>query len=201
MVARGLACVAPWSAARDEDVPDPARGDVRFVVFGDVNGPYGSVTYPAPVAAGAGADHRRLAPRRRAPARRPRGRPGPLPPDERFEAMWEAFDADVAAPLRAAGIPYVAAMGNHDASNLRDRGAFAFARERDAAAAYWARPEHRAGLDVVDRRRCAVHVRDRLGPLFVATIDASGPVVDADQRAALARRSHRRPPARRARGS
>ena len=181
-----LACVAPWSVARDGAVPDPPRGDVRIVVFGDFNGPYGSVTYPAPVARVVVAI---------TDVWRPDGvlLPGDLVagqdrslPDERFPAMWEAFDAVVAAPLREAGIPYVATMGNHDASNLRGAdGSFAFARERDAAAAYWARPEHRTGLDVVADDGAPFTFAARLGLLFVAAIDASGPVVDADQRAAL----------------
>jgi 3',5'-cyclic AMP phosphodiesterase CpdA len=164
----------------------PPRGDVRFVVFGDFNGPYGSVTYPAPVARTVAAI---------TDVWRPDGvlLPGDLVagqdrslPIERFGAMWDAFDATVAAPLRAAGIPYVATMGNHDASNLRGAdGGLAFARERDAAAAYWERPEHRAGLDVVADDGAPFTFATRLGPLFVAAIDASGPVVDADQRAWL----------------
>ena len=182
-----LACLASWSAARDATVPDPPRGDVRLVVFGDFNGPYGSVDYPAPVARVVAAI---------TDVWRPDGvlLPGDLVagqnrslPDERFAAMWEAFDAAVAAPLRAAGIPYVAAMGNHDASNLRGAdGGFAFARERDAAAAYWARPEHRSGLEVVADDGAPFTLGARLGPLFVAVIDASGPVVDGSQRAWLA---------------
>jgi len=181
-----LLCFTSWGTARDGAVPDPPRGDVRIVVFGDFNGPYGSVTYPAPVARVVAAI---------ADVWRPDGvlLPGDLVagqdrslPDERFPAMWEAFDAVVAAPLREAGIPYVATMGNHDASNLRGAdGGFAFARERDAAAAYWARPEHRAGLDVVTDDGAPFTFATRLGPLFVASIDASGPVVDADQRAWL----------------
>jgi len=181
-----LACLTPWSAARDGTVPDPPRGDVRVVVFGDFNGPYGSVTYPAPVARAVAAI---------IDVWRPDGvlLPGDLVagqdrslPIERFAAMWDAFDAAVAAPLRAARIPYVATMGNHDASNLRVAdGSFAFARERDAAAGYWARPEHRAGLDVVADDGAPFTFATRLGPLFVAAIDASGPVVDADQRAWL----------------
>ena len=181
-----LACLASWSAARDATIPDPPRGDVRLVVFGDFNGPYGSVVYPAPVARVVAAI---------TDVWRPDGvlLPGDLVagqdrslPDERFAAMWDAFDATIAAPLRAAGIPYVAAMGNHDASSLRGAGGgFAFARERDAAAAYWRRPEHRTGLDVVDDADAPFALTVRLGPLFVAAIDASGPVVDAEQRAWL----------------
>lgn len=182
------AWLAPLGAhAQAQAVPDPERGDVRLVVFGDFNGPYGSLTYPAPVSRVVDAIVH---------VWRPDGvlLPGDLVagqdrslPDERFPAMWAAFDAAVAATLRAAGIPYLATMGNHDASSLRDvSGGFAFAREREAAAAYWNRDEHRAGLVVVDADGPPFTLAIRLGPLFVASIDASGPVVDAEQRAWLA---------------
>lgn len=115
------AWLAPLGAhAQAQAVPDPERGDVRLVVFGDFNGPYGSLTYPAPVSRVVDAIVH---------VWRPDGvlLPGDLVagqdrslPDERFPAMWAAFDAAVAAPLRAAGIPYLATMGNHDASSLRD---------------------------------------------------------------------------------
>ena len=82
-----------------------------------------------------------------------------------------------------AGIAYAAAMGNHDASKLRDAdGGFAFAREREAAAAYWRDPVHLAGLDLVDGEGYPFAWSFRLGPLFVAVLDASGPVVDEVER-------------------
>jgi hypothetical protein len=131
-----LACAAMWGAARDEAVPDPPRGDVRVVVFGDVNGAYGDLAYPSAVPRVVSAVVEVWRPELvLLPGDLVAGQDRSLP-DDRFEAMWQSFDATIAAPLRAAGIAYVAAMGNHDASSLRDRGgSFAFARERDAAAA------------------------------------------------------------------
>ena len=108
-------------------------------------------------------------------------------PDERFAEMWAAFDEAVAAPLRAAGIPYAASLGNHDASKLRDAGgAHAFARERAAAAAYWGAAHHRAGLEVVADADAPFAWSFRMGPLFVAVLDASGPVLDDAERLELA---------------
>ncbi len=181
-----LACAAPWSAAQPVAIPDPPRGDLRLVVFGDFNGPYGSLAYPAPVARVMAAVSDVWRPDLLLlPGDLVAGQSRSLP-NERFAAMWAAFDVSVAAPLRAAGIPYAATMGNHDASNLRDPdGRFAFARERDAALAYWSHGEHWSGLTLVDApappfRYAFVH-----GPVFVAEIDASGPVVDDEQRAWL----------------
>lgn len=182
-----LACFAPWSAAHDAALHDPPRGAVRAVVFGDFNGPYGSLTYPPAVTRVIAAIVDVWRPDVvLMPGDLVAGQDRSLPID-RFAAMWGAFDAAVAAPLRAAGIPYVAAMGNHDASNLRGAdGSFAFARERDAAAVYWSRPEHWHGLDAVDVAAAPFTFALRLGPLFVTAIDASGPVVDDEQRAWLA---------------
>ncbi len=183
-----LACLAPWSAARDAAIHDPPRGDIRAVVFGDFNGPYGSLTYPPPVARVIVSITEIWRPDLvLLPGDLVAGQSRSLP-DERFAAMWEAFDGAVAAPLRAAGIPYLATMGNHDASSLRTAdGSYVFARERDAAAGYWSRPEHWEGLRLIEAAARPFTYGVRLGPLFVAVIDASSQLVDDDQRAWLAR--------------
>jgi hypothetical protein len=179
----GVACVA---AAQPAAALDPPRGDVRLVVFGDFNGPYGSLDYPAAVARAVATivdvwrpDLVLL------PGDLVAGQSHALP-DERFPAMWAAFDLAVAAPLREAGIAYAATLGNHDASKLRDPdGGFAFAHEREAAAAYWRDPGHLAGLDLVDGDGHPFAWSFRLGPLFVAVLDASGPVIGQAERAWL----------------
>jgi hypothetical protein len=181
-----VAVALGWSGAQGVAFPDPPRADLRVVVFGDFNGPYGSVTYPAAVAQVVDAivdvwrpDLVLL------PGDLVAGQSRSLP-DDRFAAMWDAFDAAVAGPLRAAGIPYAATMGNHDASKGRDAGGgYAFARERDAAAAYWGHPHHRSGLTIVDDARFPFAWSFRLGPLFVAIVDASGPPIDEAERASL----------------
>ncbi len=163
---------------------DPPRGAFRVVLFGDFNGPYGALTYPPAVGRTIAAIAETWRPDLvLLPGDLVAGQSRDLP-DDRFAAMWAAFDATVAAPLRAAGIPYAAAMGNHDASKLRSAdGGAAFARERTAAADYWRRPEHRMGLDeVVDADDAPFAWSFRHGPLFVALIDASGPVLSDAER-------------------
>ena len=192
-LAIGLACAA---TAQPAPVFDPPRGDLRLVVFGDFNGPYGSLDYPPAVARTVAAivdvwrpDLVLL------PGDLVAGQSRSLP-DDRFGAMWAAFDLAVAAPLREAGIPYAATMGNHDASKLQGAaGGFAFARERDAAAAYWRASHHLVGLAEADLEGYPFAWSFRLGPLFVAVLDASGPVLDEVERAWL-RETLRSPPAR-----
>lgn len=178
-----LACIA---AAQSSPAFDPPRGDVRLMVFGDLNGPYGSLDYPAAVAQTVTAIVDVWRPDLVLfPGDLVAGQSHALP-DDRFPAMWAAFDLAVAAPMRAAGIAYAATLGNHDASKLRDAdGGLVFDRERDAAAAYWRDPVHLAGLELVDVRDHPFAWSFRLGPLFVASLDASGPVIGRTERAWL----------------
>src|SRR5690606_15093030 len=128
---------------------DPARGDVRLVVLGDFNGPYGSVTYPAPLGRAMAAIGGVWRPDLLlSPGDVIAGQDRDLPA-ARFAAMWAAFDAAVAAPLRDDGVPYAVAMGNHDASSLMAGGEYVFARDRRAAHAYWT--THEPSLDYQDR--------------------------------------------------
>lgn len=185
-----LAIVAStlWGSAPAQPGPvaDAPRGDLRLVLFGDFNGPYGSLAYPSAVARTVAAITDVWRPDLvLLPGDLVAGQSAALP-DQRFAQMWAVFDDIVAAPLRRAGIPYAATMGNHDASKLRDaRGAYAFARERDAAAAYWRQPHHLQGLEVVDDAAYPFAWSFLFGPLFVAVIDASGPVIHDDERRAL----------------
>src|SRR5690606_33112077 len=106
-------------------------------------------------------------------------------PDDRFAAMWEGFDAVVAAPLRSAGVKYAVAMGNHDGSSLRGSGgAYLFERERRAAAHYWT--EHRPDLAYHDDSGYPFDHSFTAHGLFVVVLDASSASVTAEQRAWLA---------------
>lgn len=159
--------------------PLPPAQPVRLAILGDFNGPYGSTTYPAPLA--------------RSVARivnewRPDAvlSPGDLIGaqqaslgDAQVRAMWAAFDRDVRAPLSRAGIPFVFTLGNHDASPRS-------ARDRREAATYWA--AHVPPLAFVDRAAFPFRFSVTLGgsAVFIASLDASGPDVSAGQRAWLA---------------
>ena len=111
VVALGLA------GALSLTTPTAPERPLRIAVIGDINASYGTVGYGPEV----GTAVRRIV---------------ELDPDlvigvgdliagqqtrpqlerERLEAMWNAFDRQVLAPLEAAGIPFVPAPGNHDAS-------------------------------------------------------------------------------------
>lgn len=188
LLTMGMTMLAAAPAQHLSGVADPPRGDMRIVVFGDFNGPYGSVTYPAPVARALAAIVQVWRPDLwLSPGDVVAGQNGALP-DAALPAMWAAFDAFVAAPMRAAGIPYAVAMGNHDASSLRDPGGgFTFERDRRAAAAYWGQPMYANDHRYVDREGFPFDHAFRSGEAFVAVIDASSATVTPAQRAWLQR--------------
>lgn len=171
---------APTASAQPAAVHDPPRGDMRVVVFGDFNGPYGSLDYPAAVARTMLAITEHWRPDLfLSPGDLIAGQDRSLP-DDHFDRMWATFDRVVAEPLRLAGIPYAAAMGNHDGSSLPGPaaavgggGGFLFERERAAARRYWSEPWHAQGLGELLAADAPFGYGFRLGPLFVAIVDAS----------------------------
>lgn len=152
-------------------------GPVRVAILSDFNGPYGSTSYPPAL----GRSVARIVNDWRPDAVLSAGdviagQKASLT-DAQVRAMWAAFDRDVRAPLNRAGIPFAFTPGNHDASLPRDR------RE---ARTYW--QAHPPALAFVDRADFPFRSSFTLGggTVFVATLDAAGPVVDAGQRAWLA---------------
>lgn len=165
---------------------DPPRGDQRWVVLGDFNGPYGSLTYPAPVARVLAAITGVWRPDLLlSPGDVIAGQSRSLAAAD-LASMWQAFDDGVAAKLRSADIPYAFAPGNHDASSLTGPGGdYQFPLDRDAAAAYWGQEMYAANLDYLERADFPFNYTFAAGRTFVAVIDASSPTVDAAQRAWL----------------
>lgn len=168
------------SPALGQDLLLPGKGEAfRVVVFGDFNGPYGSVGY--------GGDVQRVM--RSLPGWQPdlvlltgdlvAGQDSRLP-DGRFAEMWQAFDTQVAQPLRLAEIPYAAALGNHDASSLRHDGGYSYARERSAAQEYWL-GNRSSGLVPASLDGYPFNWSFGIGDLFVIVWDASSSQISQEQ--------------------
>ncbi|HSK18589.1 MAG TPA: metallophosphoesterase [Longimicrobiales bacterium] len=95
--------------------------------------------------------------------------------DSTVRAMWEAFDSVVAAPLRAARIPLVVTMGNHDASAYP-----AHARDRRIAAEYWRGSPSAYRLAFTDSQYYPLRYAVRYGDVFVVAWDATNQESAAD---------------------
>ncbi|ASC71547.1 metallophosphoesterase [Halomicronema hongdechloris C2206] len=96
-------------------------------------------------------------------------------------AMWAAFDQKVFAPLQATGIPFGFTLGNHDASSSRVQGQYAFAQERQLAAAYWRPRQDRLGLTYVDRAGFPFYYSFQQNDIFYLVWDASSATVSAPE--------------------
>jgi hypothetical protein len=138
----------PASAATDPGGATGQHGDapiLRAVLISDLNAPYGSTHYPAEVGHAVRYITNVWRPDVVLIAGDMVAGQAPALTDSVVRAMWAAFDAVVAAPIRAAGIPLIATMGNHDASAYP-----AHARDRRLAAEYWNDSPHRSGLRTHD---------------------------------------------------
>ena len=108
----------------------PQRGNFRILVISDLNASFGSTTYEWQV----DSVMQRI-PRLWKPdlvicgGDMVAGQSAALTVPQ-LDAMWAGFDRTVAAPLRAANIPFAFTIGNHD-------GAPGFNTERERTAAYW----------------------------------------------------------------
>jgi hypothetical protein len=159
----------------------PPRGDARIVVISDLNSQYGSTDYEPEVD--------------RMIALVPDWQPDlvlcggdmvagqkPSLTQSQIQAMWNAFDQHVSAPLRQANIPFGFTVGNHDASGARSlNGGFLFAQERDLAAAYWNNPRHNPRLQFVDRAGYPFYYSFQQNDIFFLVWDASTAQIPAEQ--------------------
>lgn len=162
LVAVALSGCAP---ARSTRVDPPV---VRAVVISDLNASYGSTHYPAEVGRAVqyitGTWHPDLV---LVAGDMVAGQSTQLT-DSVVREMWAAFDSVVAAPLRAARIPLVVTMGNHDASAYP-----AHARDRRIAAEYWRGSPNAARLSFADSAHYPLRYAVRSGDVFVVAWDAT----------------------------
>jgi hypothetical protein len=87
-------------------------------------------------------------------------------PDENVREMWDAFDLAIYNPIRAAGVPFVFTVGNHDASGYP-----AHERDRRFALDHWAGRD--LGVEIIDSLDFPLNYSFRAGPVFVVVWDAS----------------------------
>ncbi len=145
----------------------PAAGQT-LVLVSDINGRYGSTSYsprvsraldtivalePAAVVAVGDVVAGQRQPQLDSPA---------------LDRMWAAFDATVAAPLGAAGIPLAITAGNHDASGFA-----AYAPERERYEAYWT--GRNPGFELLAGSQWPWRYAARVGDVLLLTFHATVP--------------------------
>lgn len=165
-----IACIAATlllAACFPVAAPRPAP-PTRAVVLSDLNGAYGTTAYAAEVRHAVRHTIERWRPDVVLIAGDMIAGQAPRLPDATIHAMWRAFDATVAAPLRDAGIPLVVTLGNHDGSAYP-----AHARDRRLALDYWRSSALRAAPGRGDLRDFPLQYAVRVGDVFVASWDAT----------------------------
>lgn len=159
LVGAASACTAHRTGEVDETL--------RALVISDLNGPYGSTSYSPAVTGAIRNALRELAPDVViVPGDLVAGQSPDLS-DAHVRAMWAAFDSSVAAPIRAAGVPLVVALGNHDASGYP-----AHARDRRLAREHWS-ARGAGDLPLVDAAEFPLRYTVRFPDVFIAVWDAT----------------------------
>lgn len=165
-------------------IPDrlylPPRQDFRIVVISDLNSQYGATEYDPEV--------------EQAIALMPQWQPdlvlcgGDMIAGQKasltksqIESMWAAFDDHVAAPLRKYELPFGFTIGNHDGSGAVKQQSFIFQQERELATAYWQQPQHKLGLNFIDREHFPFYYSFQQNDLFFLVWDASTPNIIGEQ--------------------
>jgi hypothetical protein len=160
---------------------NPPRRDVRVVAISDLNSAYGSTDYDPEIDKAI----------QLLPFWQPdlvvcsgdmvAGQDLTLTP-EQINAMWQAFDDHVAAPLRNQGVPYGFTMGNHDASSATGvNDTFLFKQERDLARRYWNDPNHASGVEFIDRFDFPFFYTFKYNDIFFMAWDGSSSRIPADK--------------------
>jgi hypothetical protein len=161
-------------------IEQPSPGDVRLLVISDLNSAYGSTVYEDEV-------HLAL---KLLPFWNPdvvlcggdmiAGQKRSLTTTE-IRAMWAAFDAQIAQPLRDLKIPFGFTIGNHDASGAMASNSFIFQQERDLAREYWQNPKHDTGIKMGDRTDFPFYYTFTQGDIFFLVWDASSASIPPDK--------------------
>ena len=150
----------------------PPIQDFRIVVISDLNSQYGSTEYEPEV--------------KEAISLMPQWQPdlvlsgGDMIAGQKaslskpqIEAMWQAFEKNIARPLRQNQIPFGFTIGNHDGSGAIKQQSLVFPQERELAKAYWHKPQHKLGLNFVDRNNFPFYYSFQQSNIFFLVWDAS----------------------------
>lgn len=98
-----------------------------------------------------------------------------------INAMWTAFEQNVAQPIREYQIPFGFTIGNHDGSGAMVKGQAIFAQERKLASAYWNNPQHHPQLQFSDRANFPFYYSFKQGGIFFLVWDASSAYISPEQ--------------------
>ena len=96
------------------------------------------------------------------------GQKQPALDSRKLDSMWDAFNLEVADPIKAAGIPFAVTPGNHDGSGFAD-----FALERMHFEKQWV--DRHDGLDILPGSDWPWRYAARMGSTLLISFDGTMP--------------------------
>ncbi|MGD1919359.1 MAG: metallophosphoesterase family protein [Pleurocapsa sp.] len=158
----------------------PSRQDFRIVVISDLNSQYGSTEYEPEV--------------EQAIALMTQWQPdlvlcgGDMIAGQKtsltksqIDAMWQAFDRHISAPLQQQQIPFGFTIGNHDGSGAIKNNSLIFQQERDLAQNYWLKHQGQLGLNLIDSENFPFYYSFQQNDIFFIVLDASTHIISQQQ--------------------
>ncbi len=152
----------------------------RILVLSDLNGRYGSTSYEPSVRRSIAAISR-LQPDLILCAGDAIAAQKLSLSESQIQAMWDAFDRNIASPIADLKIPFGITIGNHDGSGALVKGKFTFALDRILADRYWNSDRRDLGLNFIDRAKFPFYYSFEKEGIFFLVWDASTHIIRSQQ--------------------
>ena len=176
-----IICLTTNFLVNSTQLYNPPRGDVRILIISDLNSAYGSTTYEPEIAKTINL----------IPFWQPdlvicagdmiAGQNLQLTPTQ-INAMWSAFDQQIAKPIREGGYPFAFTLGNHDASSAKNaQGEYIFNQDRIIAAQYWTESIDNLKLNFIDYEQFPFYYTFQYQDLFFLVWDASSHLIPPEK--------------------
>jgi len=176
----GLTSLLFLEASRHSFGAPSTRPDLRLGLFSDINSSYGSTNYLDTVAAGikfilASKPDQVICAGDMIAGQKLSHSPAKL------DTMWQSFNRQILEPIRAAGLPFLFSLGNHDASASMGSNGYIFEADRAAANRFWQPRKHQLGLNYIDSAGFPFYYTAELNNIFWLVWDASSAQISNQQ--------------------
>lgn len=158
----------------------PPRQDFRIAVISDLNSQYGSTKYEPEVEQAIALMTQWQPDLVLCGGDMIAGQKASLT-ESQIDAMWQAFDSHIAAPLRQQQIPFGFTIGNHDGSGAIKSNSLIFQKERDLAQDYWRKHQKQLGLEFIDLENFPFYYSFQQNDIFFLVWDASTHIISEQQ--------------------
>lgn len=176
-----IICLTANFLVNSRQLYNPPRGDVRILVISDLNSAYGSTTYEPEIAKTINLISFWQPDLVICAGDMIAGQSLQLTPIQ-INAMWSAFDQQIAKPIRDGGYPFAFTLGNHDASSAKNaQEEYIFSQDRIIAAQYWLNSLDNLKLNFIDYEQFPFYYTFQYQDLFFLVWDASSHLIPSEK--------------------